>query len=247
MSVGRALDVPAVAVANFTWDWIYETHPGFAARAPGVLDTIRNGYRQATLALELPFGAGFGIFPRVRRVPLVARRPTRSRAETRARFGLPARGRVVLLSFGGYGMPALNLARADCRPDWTIVTTDRTTAEHADAALVLPETALADDVRYEDLVAAVDVVMTKPGYGIIAECIAAGTPMLYTSRGAFREYDLLVREMPRVLRCRFITPDDLIVGRWREGLEGVLSQAAPPDTMAVNGADVVAETLRATI
>ena len=47
--------------------------------------------------------------------------------------------------------------------------------------------------RYEDLVAAVDVVVTKPGYGIIAECIAAGTPMLYTSRGDFREYDLLVR------------------------------------------------------
>ena len=72
--------------------------------------------------------------------------------------------------------------------------------------------------RYEDLVAAADVVVTKPGFGIIAECIAARTPMLYTSRGDFREYDLLVREMPKNLRCRFITHADLFGGRWRDAL-----------------------------
>ena len=59
-------------------------------------------------------------------------------------------------------------------------------------------------LRYEDLVAAVDVVVTKPGYGIISECVANDTALLYTSRGDFVEYDVLVREMPRVLRCAFI-------------------------------------------
>ncbi len=111
---------------NFTWDWIYETHPGFADRAPHVLESIRRAYRRATRALELPFGAGFDVFPRVQRVPLVARRPTRARAVTRAHFGLPATGRVALLSFGGYGLPSLDLAAVDCLGDWTIVTTDRT-------------------------------------------------------------------------------------------------------------------------
>ena len=240
ISVAASLGVPGVAIANFTWDWIYETHPGFRERAPEVLGTIRAAYGRASLALELPFGAGFEVFPMVRRVPLVARHPTKSRAETRAHFGLPPHGNVVLLSFGGYGMPALNLHDADCRPDWTIVTTDRTTPGGADGAVVLPESAFESDVRYEDLVAAVDAVMTKPGYGIIAECISAGTPMVYTSRGAFREYDLLVGEMPRVLRCAFISPGDLVAGRWRGALEAVRSQPPPPEGMAVNGAEVVA-------
>ena len=31
---------------------------------------------------------------------------------------------------------------------------------------------------------AADVVVTKPGYGIISECIANDTAILYTSRGA---------------------------------------------------------------
>jgi hypothetical protein len=68
--------------------------------------------------------------------------------------------------------------------------------------------------------------------------------MLYTSRGAFREYDVLVSAMPRVLRCRFINAEDLFAGRWREALEALLSQRDPPDTMAVNGADAVADVLR---
>ena len=243
--VAAALGVPAIAIANFTWDWIYQTHPGFAERAPDVLATIRRGYRRATLALELPFGAGFDVFPRVQRVPLVARRPTRTRAVTRAHFGVPATGKAALLSFGGYGLPSLDLSAVDCLDDWTIVTTDQTsTAAATPAAIVVSEDAFTDDVRYEDLVAAVDVVITKPGYGIIAECISSDTAMLYTSRGSFREYDLLVSEMPRYLRCRFIGQDDLFGGRWREPLEGLLAQPAPPEMMPLDGAEVVAQILR---
>jgi hypothetical protein len=239
--VAAGLGVPSVAIANFTWDWIYETHPGFADRAPHVLDAIRRAYAKATRGFELPFGAGFGVFPHVERVPLVARRPTRSRAAARAHFGLPASGRVALLSFGGYGLPSLDLAAVDCLDDWTIVTTDRTGASTTPAVVVLSEASFTNDVRYEDLVAAVDVVVTKPGYGIIAECISAPTAMLYTSRGSFREYDLLVSEMPRYLRCRFISHDDLFAGRWHQALDSVLAQPDPPETIAVNGADVVAD------
>ena len=73
--------------------------------------------------------------------------------------------------------------------------------------------------RYEDLVAAVDVVATKPGYGIIAECAAHGTALLYTSRGHFVEYEVLVQEMPRYVRSQFIPQDALFAGEWRTYLE----------------------------
>ena len=66
--------------------------------------------------------------------------------------------------------------------------------------------------RYEDLVAAVDVVATKPGYGIIAECAANDTALLYTSRGHFVEYEVLVQEMPSFVRSQFIPQDALFAG-----------------------------------
>ena len=49
-----------------------------------------------------------------------------------------------------------------------------------------------------------DVVVTKPGYGIISEAIANDAALLYTSRGDFVEYNVLVREMSRYLRVEFI-------------------------------------------
>jgi L-arabinokinase len=128
---------------------------------------------------------------------------------------------------------------------WTIVLTDRiiplnpsTAPEHV---VFVPESAFREsDDRYEDLVAAVDVVLTKPGYGIVSECIACGTPLLYTSRGAFREYDIFVREMPRYLRCRFIDQADLFAGRWQASLDALLAQPGAPESIDTDGADVVA-------
>ncbi len=88
----------------------------------------------------------------------------------------------------------------------------------ADGVVVIDERRLYQEgLRYEDVVAAADVVVTKPGYGIIAECIANGTAMLFTARGRFAEYDALVREMPRWVRSRFIPRADLLDGRWHAG------------------------------
>ena len=95
---------------------------------------------------------------------------------------------------------------------------------------VAEDDALRAGLRYEDLVAAVDVVITKPGYGIISECVANGTAMLYTSRGHFVEYDVMVSEMPRYLRCRHLEQADLFSGRWGEGLDAVYRAPAPPRT-----------------
>jgi hypothetical protein len=243
-AVAGRLGVPSVALGNFTWDWIYQTHPGFLPAGSDVLAEIKTSYRQATVALELPFSGGFDVFREVRPLPLIARRPTQSRAETRAFFGLAPDARVALLSFGGYGLPSLDLSTIDCRDTWTVVTTDRVTSSGSGplphVRTVVERDFLSSRFRYEDLVAAADVVMTKPGFGIIAECISTGTAMLYTSRGEFREYDVLVNALPRYVRSRFIDQPTLFAGRWRESLEALLQQPDPPERMVLDGAEAAA-------
>ncbi len=245
--VARRLGVPSVGIANFTWDWIFETHPGMAEAAPWLVPRLRAAYGQATLALELPFAGGFEVFRRSRTLPLVARRHTRRAAETRLRFGIPADRAAALLSFGGYGLPSLDLSSVDLvGAGWTVVTTDRSShgAAVPRGVVFVPEADfIGTGFRYEDLVAAVDVVVTKPGYGIISECISAERPMLYTSRGHFREYDLLVREMPKYLRCQFIDQPALMSGTWRGAIEALIAQPAPPDTIGLDGAPVAARAI----
>ena len=245
--VAHGLGIPGIAVANFTWDWIYETHHGMTEAAPWLVPRLRRAYAKATHALELPMAGGFEVFSSREQLPLVARISTRGRQDTRRAFGIPLERRAVLLSFGGYGLPDLHLSQLDLYDEWTVVTTDRSAdasqASHPHVRFIEESSFVDSGFRYEDVVAAVDAVVTKPGYGIIAECISTGTPMLYTSRGDFREYDLLISEMPKYLRCEYIDQARLFAGRWRDGLAALMRQPAPPMTMDVDGARTAARRL----
>ena len=123
--VAERIGAPSLAIGNFTWDWIYDTHPGLTAAAPWLLPRIRGSYRKAAGALELPFSGGFDVFGNAEPLPLVARRASRARRDTRAHFDIAQDRPTALLSFGGYGLPDMDLSRVDGLGDWTIVTTDR--------------------------------------------------------------------------------------------------------------------------
>jgi L-arabinokinase len=243
--------IPSVALGNFTWDWIYEGYREHLSAGAALVPTIREAYSHAALALRLPMAGGFDMFARVEDLPLIARRARRKPADVRRQLQLPDDQPLVLVSFGGYGVSQIDLTRLSKLVGYTIVlTADVTSSRRADAApglarMLLPgnivqvdERALySSGLRYEDLVGAVDIVVTKPGYGIIAECVANDTAILYTSRGHFVEYDVLVREMPRWLRTEFISNEDLLGGRWQDGLDRLRKAPPPPETIATDGAE----------
>lgn len=247
VAAAEAAAIPSVAIGNFTWDWIYEDY-----RSEDALELardIRRMYRKATTALRLPMAGGFaGLESVTRDIPFIARHSQRTQDDVRRALGLPPRAEgtpLVLISFGGYGVAGLNtLALADLK-DYTIATTDASVRDHtiepATGLLYISEQQVYQDgLRYEDLVRGADVIVTKPGYGIISEAIANGAALLYTSRGHFVEYDVLVREMPRYLRAEFIEQEDLLSGNWSTALERLLHQPEPPERPALNGAEIAA-------
>ena len=222
--------VPSIAIGNFTWDWIYEGYPAHSPAAGMIISTIRVANRKATTALRLPLHGGFETCPSIEDIPLIARHAARGRDEVRTAFGIPLDKPAVLASFGAYGVDRLAEGAIDCVDAWTVVVSDRTTAAggaEAGGVLHVNEDRIYDrGFRYEDFVGAVDAVLTKPGYGIVSECIANDTALVYTSRGRFPEYDVFVREMPQFLRCAFVSNEDLRAGRWRAPLETALAQPA---------------------
>jgi L-arabinokinase len=243
--------VPSVAVGNFTWDWIYAGYPEFERRAPGVMDLIGAAYGQATAALRLPFCGGFATMAAVTRdIPLIARHATHRRGDVRRALGIGKDAIVVLASFGGYGLQ-LHYEEIARDGGFALIVADREStagpsrlAAGATGLLRVDIEALAKQgLYYPDLVAASDVVVSKPGYGIVSECIANGAALLYTDRGRFSEHDIFVADMPRVLRCRFISRADLMSGRWKPAVEALLGQDPPPARLATNGADVAAQTI----
>ena len=100
----------AIALGNFSWDWIYAHLAAAAARRfAEAAEWARAAYRSAALLLRLPFAGELSAFPQIEDIPLVARRPRLEKAEARRRLGLDERP-AVLLSFGGIGFPGLSLA-----------------------------------------------------------------------------------------------------------------------------------------
>jgi hypothetical protein len=79
-----------------------------------------------------------------------------------------------------------------------------------------------------DVVGAADAVLTKPGYGIVSDAIAAGTRLVYCDRGDFPEYDVLVREMPRWLACVHVPSADVRAGRVGDAVRAALAIPVPP-------------------
>jgi hypothetical protein len=239
--------LPCVAISNFTWDWIYADYVEIVPEALDVVNTISAAYRLAKEAWRLPMHGGFKSFAKVVDVPFVARHARRRRAETRERLGLPRQARLALSSFGGYGVSGIDLSKLDTRGQWEIVVTGREAIPDSPHGVrfVHERAIYAAGLRYEDLVGACDAVLSKPGYGIVSECIANDTALVYTSRGRFIEYGVLVAEMPRYLRCSYISNDDLLAGRWRGALDAAVGAASPPERPRTDGADVIADMIAA--
>jgi L-arabinokinase len=237
--------VPSAGVSNFSWDWIYG-HLG--ARVPGLAEAsahAREAYANADVLLRLPFAGDLSAFRRIEDVPLVARKPPLPRAEARRRLGLDGRP-AVLLSFGGLGLPGLRTEAFGSLSGYQLLLTGRAGDGRVPPNLrrLDGEALAALGLTYPDLVGAADVVVTKPGYGIVTDCVGAGTRLVYTDRGDFPEYPVMVAEMPRYLPCVFASNGEVREGRLGRALEAVL--ALPfPDSPRTDGADVAAEKLLA--
>ncbi len=250
MGAARTAGIPAVALGNFTWEWIYAGYRDELRKVPELFIALSDAYSLATIALRLPFGGGFGACPSVKPIPLVARHARASREVVRAALGLPADRLLALVSFGGYGLQAPGFDTLDCLDRYGVVFTTSGAPDDAGPTRVQPGVYVVreDDLygrgfRYPDLIGAVDIVVTKPGYGIVTDCIANGTAIVYTSRGPFPEYDVLVSAMPAHVQCQYIDQAALLEGRWRDALDEALARPAPYRRPPTNGAEVAAETM----
>ncbi len=102
---------------------------------------------------------------------------------------------------------------------------------------------------FKTLLASVDVIMTKPGYGTIVEAVALGQPVVYVRRYNFADEPTLVNYLHRYGRGIELSIDDFMRGQW----EGALQQAVdtplpvlilPPPTGAAEAAAFLAQQLK---
>jgi hypothetical protein len=228
--------LPSVAVTNFTWDTIYRTYlSAYAVFRPAV-EQMTEWYSKATLALALPYPCEMRAFSSMKTIPWIARTSKLTKEQARSDFDLPESATIVLISFGGLGLERLPWDRLEQLKDFLFVATGKACVSDGNM-IGLPDT----QIHYEDLIRAADAIVTKPGYGIVADAIAHRVPILYTDRGDFAEYPRLVEALRDCATAEYIPQIELLAGNMGPYLRRLFSREAHWPAVRLDGSQVAAE------
>ncbi|MGB1028019.1 MAG: hypothetical protein ACPGYL_15795, partial [Rhodospirillaceae bacterium] len=153
--------------------------------------------------------------------------------------------RLVVLSFGGV-QSGLDLSRWPKQfRGWRLMVWDAVEAAGNPAILSLEALDLAADgqgpMGFPDLAASVDTIIAKPGYGIITEATAAGTPLLIRDRKDWPESPYLLDWLSKHGRWAEISPEELARGEIVSHLDALIT--GPPIPPLKTGGEQAVVTL----
>jgi len=228
--------IPRITVGNFAWDWIYSAYQAQDQRWAAVSRAFAEDYGKADLLLRLPFHEQMSAFPCVEDIPLVASPGRARRAEMAEITGARQDRPWVLLSFTTleWDDRALeSVGRIDGYEFFTVrpLYWERRNIHPIDREVI----------PFSDIVASVDAVLSKPGFGILSECIANRKPLIYAERSGFLEYPILESAIKRYLRHVHIPTERLYRGDLREALDAVWDLPEPPEAIPLGGDVIAAE------
>jgi hypothetical protein len=235
-------DLPCIGLGNFTWDWIYGEYVRFDKAWIDLIGWVREGYRRCGLFLQLPMHGDCSVCPNLRDVPLICRKAARCREETLDVLGCTDSQKNYLISFFDLPLEENALRRIECIPGARFFFKHPLHYRLTNGRSLDPF-----DLSYVDVVAAMDAVITKPGYGIVADCLAHGAPVVYCDRGEFPEYEVLVTAIHEHLTHAYLSSEDLYAGRWARALAAVACNPRRLPDIRDDGARVCAELILAEI
>ena len=241
-AAGAMAGIPTVALASLTWDEVLEpfASPGDLAQQ-GILSSIRGAYGQADLALRITPGLPMRAFRTVRDIGPIAQPAASQRAELRTHLNVDETERVVLVGFGGIPLTSLPLEQMAQMTGYRFIV-DGVMIQGSSRFVGLPSLPFT----FKTILASVDVIMTKPGYGTIVEAVALGTPVLYVRRYNFADEQLLVDFLHQHGHGMELSLDDFQRGRWAPALARLLKESAGTSRhpVAPTGAEDAANLLR---
>ncbi len=223
--------IPSIVTANFTWVEILIDQIENSEIAAKLMEAQRVLYSCTTLALRTPLSFPMSYFPRMRDIPLIGRSGSSIRYRLLKHFNLPPRQRLVLVYLGIWGGSEVHPQPLTKRDDITFFSFH----EASDPIVPLHN----DQWAFPDVLASMDAVLAKPGYGIASECMINGIPMVYHPRDEFAEYRVLSDGLQKWGGATCMSREQLIQGPWDEPLDWAF--AALPEKVNGDGARMAAD------
>ncbi len=236
LAAAAALGVPAVALCSLNWRDIYARYCGRGDTAGIILRQMAEAYVSARLFIQPEPAMPMAWLENTRTIGPLARLGKAQRETLRQRLQLAPEEKILLLAMGGVPLP-LDLAAWPRLPGTTLLT---------EAALAggLSHVRRWQDsgLDFPDLLASVDLVITKSGYGTFTEAACNGIPVLHVTRPDWPEEAYLVSWLHQHVASASITARKLVKGDFVDVLQKVL-QTAPRPVPAASGGTEAAQLL----
>src|SRR5665648_27239 len=154
--VANELNIPCIAISNFTWHYIF--HHLFG-NIPAV-ERIKDAYMRADLALVLPFNEDMNVFRHQRKVGLVSREITGDKYEMRRIMGVSDSEMLVYIGVGRSVDPSFlcNMKNLDI-PDLKLLVQSNV-ALPFENVIRIPD----DGTETKNYINMCDLAVTKTGY-----------------------------------------------------------------------------------
>jgi hypothetical protein len=228
--------IPAVALSSLNWADLFSSYFGDEAWAAPVHGQILAAYNKARCFLRVSPGLPMADIERRHEIAPVARigRPDRSRVSQM--LDLNESERWLLIAMGGmeFRLPIENWPQIPglnwlVPREWQVTRPDF-------RGFDLP------GLKFTDLLASVDAVISKPGYGTFVEAACSGVPILYLERQDWPETPWFATWLATHARAAVLSREQLERGDFVDALHR-LWQAPPPALPAAGGATEAAQWL----
>lgn len=233
-----ARNIPALAVGNFAWDWIYRPFGEQDVRWQPVIDRLSRAYGAIDLLLRLPFSEPMQAFPRQEKLGLLASPGRRRRDDIAAATACDPEKKWVLLSFTSLDWDEHALDEVEKLGAYEFLTVYPLVWDRRNIHGVR-----RDQIPFADVLASSDAVISKPGFGLLSECVVNAKPLAYVERTDFIEYPILEDAARRFLSSVHLPARKLYAGDLAGALADLWEQPPPDEFLPRGGQHVAASRL----
>ncbi len=214
---------PAVALCSLNWVDILE--PLLPAEHPlaGLLEDMRGAYQGAHLFIRPDPAMPMTWLDNLHPVGHISRVGRNEGERIRQALALPGNQRLAILQFGGEaGDASVRLPQRDDLT-WLVAGPASIGGDLVSASALIERLGL----RFVDLIASADLMLTKPGYSSFAEAATHGLPVLSVVREDWPESPWLLRWLSGQVPTREIGRDQLARGDFEDDLNDLLDAGRP--------------------
>lgn len=234
LAAAARLGIASLALSSLNWADMYRHYLGDRPEAAEVLERLYAAYHSAEMFLHCTPGQAMSL-ENLHSVGSIANVGRRQAQELRKNLGQGADMRIGLVAFGGIDHD-IHMSRWPKLPGWLWLSPQ----DGLDRPDLVPWQ--RGGLSFTDLIASVDVVVTKPGYGTFTEAGMVGAPVLYTARPDWPESPHLDHWLAAHTRCVVTDAAHLVDGTLPDLLHMLFSlppqQVASPDGV-IQAAEIV--------